>query len=745
MTVDAPQGPVPAIGIPDSQDYPRLVFTAPYFQTVPLAELIEPAVTEAVEAALPSLVPPYVQDAANAAVQQLAVLIAGSTMQGPLFLNPVMPVQPAQAASMAYVDAMVATAGIPEVPPTPIGQVWARMTGQWTPISEEGGTFLPIGGGVMQGQINMSGNAIINLPALPVMPNGAAPAQWVLNQIASVSLYQGTWDMDTYTPDLTQLSTHVNGWTWIAITTSVSGVVIGPPIPGLQGKTIFNGDTVIFSATAGAFQSIHGGGLSLAEAEALFLALAGGQMSGALLLNADATQPTQAVTLQQLTAATANAVTPDAPTDGQLYGRNGLTKGWSPVLPLTGGVTTGPILLSGNATNALQAVPYQQLTSYVTGNAVMLTGSSMTGLLTLSGNASANLNPVPLQQLNAMVGSYLPLGGGTITGSLTVNGDLSVWQQLSAMQTFWLTGNGTSDPGIAIVAPSVRQWGIGVGQADGTFYVMDTTGDFYRLTIDTGGTVGIGGNLNVTGTVGIPGTLVVGTLQALSSPAYVSCVNDLHVSAGSLNSGTVWTDKIAAATASAAITCESAFNSTGLISGSTVGVGGGLVWQNNAGFMYCGSSISVFSIALDNQTPGSCYWALNSGYMYCPSSVMANAFVDGSDVRTKTNIEIYTPGVSAISQLNPITFQYNGRAETPSDGATRIGLDAAAVQKIIPVAVGTRSGKLDPNNATETTDLLTLDSKPILMALINAVKQLLSRVQELEAAASITPTSEQTA
>ena len=92
-TGTAPQGAVPAINIPDSQDTPRLVYAAPYFTTVPLAELIAPAVIEATEAALPALVPPYVNTAVTAAVQEQAVLLTGSSMSGPLYLNPIMPTQ----------------------------------------------------------------------------------------------------------------------------------------------------------------------------------------------------------------------------------------------------------------------------------------------------------------------------------------------------------------------------------------------------------------------------------------------------------------------------------------------------------------------------------------------------------------------------------------------------------------------------------------------------------------------------
>jgi hypothetical protein len=407
----APQGAIPKLGIPDSMDIPRLVYAAPYFTTVPLAELIEPSVLEAVESMLPGLVPPYVQDAANTAVAQQAVMLTGSTMSGALYLNPTLPTQPSQAASMAYVDMMISTAGVPEVPPTPVGQTWARQTGQWVPVDETGGVFLPITGGTMQGAINMSGNGITNLPAVPQMPNGAASATWVLNQIAANSLYQGTWTPETNTPDLTLPGNHQNGFTWICVTSNTNGVVVSQPIPGLQGLTVYNGDNIIYGALVGQFQIVRSGGLSLGEAQALFLPLAGGQMSGALLLNANATSTMQATTLQQVEAL---AAFPESPADGQVYGRQGLSTSWMPVLPLGGGILTGSLTLAANAVQPLNAVPLQQLNSslgsYVplAGNATIIGPLTMSGAganLTLNSNAAANLQAVPLQQLTAVVGS----------------------------------------------------------------------------------------------------------------------------------------------------------------------------------------------------------------------------------------------------------------------------------------------------------------------------------------------------
>lgn len=761
----APQGPVPAIGIPDSQDYPRLVFSAPYFNQVPLAELIAPAVTEAVEAQLPSLVPPFVDQAAQDAVNQLAVLLAGSTMQGPLYLNPVMPTQPSQAASMAYVDSMIATAGIPEVPPTPIGQVWARETGQWVPISQSGGTYLPIGGGTMQGQINMGGNAITNLPALPVMPNGAAPAQWVLQQIASTSLYQGTWDMDTYTPDLTQLSTHVNAWTWIAITTSASGVVIGPPIPGLQGQTVFNGDTVIFSATAGAFQAIHSGGLTLAEANALYLQLVGGQMSGPLLLNANATQPTQAVTLQQLQTLVAGYVAPDAPTDGQGYLRVGATQGWTPGLPLTGGVTTGPILLSGNATNALAAVPYQQLVSYTAGNFLPLAGGSMTGLIQLSGNATAPLNPVTLTQLTSMLGSYLPLVGGTLTGPLALSGASS---NLTVGGTATINGNiiagaNLSVPGQISCAGSVFlplnvsvNWNLqsGGGYATNAMAAVITLGtNDLGFNVAPAGAVGampsyfqplvlypeealFTGNVQINSYSGSGGPLSIVTPSDTAAIMFTTVTGVRSWYIGTFNNGEyAIVDQTAAA---ARVLIDGNGNFT-VVNGALFVGGGNLVLPNTANWMLSPQVATTGQLSfVYNGT--AMLWMTTGGAMY------ASSYQDTSDPRTKTDIAAYIPGVSAISQLDPITFRFNGLGSTPldPDSVTRVGLDASAVQAVIPEAVSSYQGLLNKTDTAETA-LLTLDTKPVLMALINAVKQLLNRITVLEAAAAITPPAADTA
>ena len=171
------------------------------------------------------------------------------------------------------------------------GWLQRAATGAWT----VGNTVL--------GPIDMGGFAINNLSPVPNLPNGAAPASWVQVEVASWSLYQGSWRPDTNTPDLSQNATHQNDFAWIVITpdyTQPVTVAASPPMPGLNNQVVYNSDHIIWSSVEGRFDIIRGGSLTLDEADQIFISLAGGTMTGPLILSANATAPLQAVTLQQM-------------------------------------------------------------------------------------------------------------------------------------------------------------------------------------------------------------------------------------------------------------------------------------------------------------------------------------------------------------------------------------------------------------------------------------------------------------
>jgi hypothetical protein len=92
-----------------------------------------------------------------------------------------------------------------------------------------------------------------------------------------------------------------------------------------------------------------------------------------------------------------------------------------------------------------------------------------------------------------------------------------------------------------------------------------------------------------------------------------------------------------------------------------------------------------------------------------------------SDVRLKRDVAPYARGLADILQLEPISYTL-----TATDQQT-CGLDAEKVRAVFPECVGTTRMKLQPEDEEET-EVLTLDIHPILIALINAVKELAGRV-----------------
>jgi Chaperone of endosialidase len=104
-----------------------------------------------------------------------------------------------------------------------------------------------------------------------------------------------------------------------------------------------------------------------------------------------------------------------------------------------------------------------------------------------------------------------------------------------------------------------------------------------------------------------------------------------------------------------------------------------------------------------------------------------------SDRRLKDEIEDYATGLAAVMQLQPRTFVYNGKGGSLA-GQRGYGFIADEVAPVMPEMVGVRSGKLDPDDETET-EIQTLDQSNLILALVNAVRELAARLTAVEAAA----------
>jgi len=96
-----------------------------------------------------------------------------------------------------------------------------------------------------------------------------------------------------------------------------------------------------------------------------------------------------------------------------------------------------------------------------------------------------------------------------------------------------------------------------------------------------------------------------------------------------------------------------------------------------------------------------------------------------SDIRLKKNVAKYARGLSEILQLEPISYTLK------QHDIDTCGFDAEKVRAVFPECVSTTQMKLDPADEEET-EVLTLDIHGILIALVNAVKELAAKVTALE-------------
>jgi len=100
-----------------------------------------------------------------------------------------------------------------------------------------------------------------------------------------------------------------------------------------------------------------------------------------------------------------------------------------------------------------------------------------------------------------------------------------------------------------------------------------------------------------------------------------------------------------------------------------------------------------------------------------------------SDIRLKTWTG-YEKGLDVVLNINPIYYHWNdkGRVHTGlSSEQEYIGFSAQNIQEVIPQAITATEMSKDG-----TEEYLSLDDRPIIAALVNAVKELSARVDRIE-------------
>ena len=152
-----------------------------------------------------------------------------------------------------------------------------------------------------------------------------------------------------------------------------------------------------------------------------------------------------------------------------------------------------------------------------------------------------------------------------------------------------------------------------------------------------------------------------------------------------------------------------------------VGIGSGVGTEANAmtvnynGRVGIGNSNPAFQLELSTDSAGK------------PST---NTWTIVSDERIKENVRPYEKGLSEILKVETKIFDYNGKANYPKLKGN-IGVIAQEIQEIFPETVSTFEAKLNEDDEKET-ELLKFDSHALTFALINSVKELSAKVNELQ-------------
>jgi hypothetical protein len=104
-----------------------------------------------------------------------------------------------------------------------------------------------------------------------------------------------------------------------------------------------------------------------------------------------------------------------------------------------------------------------------------------------------------------------------------------------------------------------------------------------------------------------------------------------------------------------------------------------------------------------------------------------------SDVRIKTVEGDYTPGLTELLQLRPVTYRYRPNCGIAATATSYVGLIAQEVAPVLPDMVHTTNGTID---GQPVTDLMALDVNELQYVLLNAIKELSARIDALEGAAA---------
>ena len=105
----------------------------------------------------------------------------------------------------------------------------------------------------------------------------------------------------------------------------------------------------------------------------------------------------------------------------------------------------------------------------------------------------------------------------------------------------------------------------------------------------------------------------------------------------------------------------------------------------------------------------------------------SGAWLIASDARLKEDVRDLEAGLSSLRRVRPVRFRYNGRAGTPA-GLAAVGVLGQEIETVFPEMIR----RVSLGEAQGLDDLRVFDGSALTFVLVNAVKELASKVDQLE-------------
>jgi hypothetical protein len=163
-----------------------------------------------------------------------------------------------------------------------------------------------------------------------------------------------------------------------------------------------------------------------------------------------------------------------------------------------------------------------------------------------------------------------------------------------------------------------------------------------------------------------------------------------------------------------------------------VSVNGLFQGSNAAGYVYIGATTNHPLGILVNASNYYTFGGQSTWHVYGAGTLTTNAsgvVSATSDERLKDILTPFTRGLDAITRINPIRYRWNNESQMGDDNEIYAGFSAQDVQRAIPEAVA-----VVPDRGHPHAGMLSLQDRPIIAALVNAIKELNERIEQLEAA-----------